>query len=141
MKIIAFISVMALISFVSLSGQTDKPDKRFNYQKYDTLIKKPLFRNPVIDDPDKKFDLQRGWIINPDSALIQKHFSLKPVITEEYRDILSAERFPGSERYYAKRPYISYPYEKSFVKTPDSSVKYYLIIKDPLTLRRIDRNP
>lgn len=44
------------------------------------------------------------------------------------------EYFPGSKRYYAKRSLNKdYSYYDSFVKEPDNSAKYYLIIKDPLT--------
>jgi hypothetical protein len=38
-------------------------------------------------------------------------------------------------RFYAKKPYMACPYEKSFIIKPDTTVKYYLIIKDPVSKR------
>lgn len=50
-----------------------------------------------------------------------RKFDTDPTLTEQY---------PGASRYYAKRPVFA-PYGK-FIIEPDTSVKYYLIIKDPL---------
>lgn len=46
------------------------------------------------------------------------------------KDSSLTEQYPGASRYYAKRPVYS-PYGK-FIIEPDTSVKYYLIIIDPL---------
>lgn len=45
-------------------------------------------------------------------------------------DSTLTEHYPGASRYYAKRPVYA-PYG-NFILEPDTSVKYYLIIKDPL---------
>jgi hypothetical protein len=50
-----------------------------------------------------------------------------------YREDSARRMFPGSSRYYAKRPLNESNYYDHFVKSPDASAKYYLIIKDPLT--------
>jgi hypothetical protein len=46
----------------------------------------------------------------------------------------SARMFPGSDRYYARRPELNpFQYKGSFVRTPHDSAKLYLIIKDPIS--------
>ncbi|HEX2926770.1 MAG TPA: hypothetical protein VHP38_11040 [Ruminiclostridium sp.] len=63
---------------------------------------------------------------------IRKSYPL--IIPREFRavtDTLSIDHFPGSSRYYAKHP--GFVPDPAFVKEPDKSAKYYLIIKDPLT--------
>jgi hypothetical protein len=133
MKTIAPILLFVCISSFSLYGQTDGPSKPFHNQKSDSIFIKPCFKNP-----NKNFDLYRDRILKPNSDLSQKRFHFEsPEIKNSY-DKLFAERFPGSEIFYAKRPYLIYSYEKSFVKKPDTTAKYYLIIKDPITHRRIN---
>jgi hypothetical protein len=45
-----------------------------------------------------------------------------------------AEEYPGSSIYYAKRPsLLQMPNEQYFIKKPDMTAKYYLIIIDPLS--------
>lgn len=71
-----------------------------------------------------------------------KDLELKVFPESKNRDLLSEyikkfdtdselkEQYPGASRYYAKRPvFSSYG---NFIAEPDTTVKYYLIIKDPL---------
>jgi hypothetical protein len=133
MKTIAIIMVLVCMSFLRLNGQIDRPNKRFQNLLPDSLITKPLFKYP-----ERNFDLYSDKIIRPNLDQSLKHYHIEsPEIKNSY-DKLLAERFPGSEKFYAKRPYLKYPYEKSFVKKPDTTVKYYLIIKDPILNRRIN---
>jgi len=129
MKTITILSLLVFISSFNLYGQIDGPNKRFHSQKSDSIFIKPFFENP-----NENFDLHHDRILKPN--LSQKRFHIEsPEIKNSY-DKLLAERFPGSETFYAKRPYLIYPYEKSFIKKPDTTAKYYLIIKDPITHRR-----
>jgi len=63
---------------------------------------------------------------------LKKQFSdsLKLKITPDTKN-----QFPGSSQFYKKWPPVKqyYSYEKSFIVKPDTSVKYFLMIKDPLT--------
>jgi hypothetical protein len=54
-------------------------------------------------------------------------------LLKHYREDSLNRTFPGSSRYYAKRPLNESGYYDHFVKSPDTSAKYYLIIKNPLT--------
>jgi hypothetical protein len=130
MKTNTLLSLLLLISSFSLYGQIDGSSKRFYSQKSDSIFTKPFLVNP-----NKNFDLRSDKIFKPD--LNQKHFHFEaPEIKNTY-DTLLAQRFPGSEKFYAKIPYLVYPYEKSFIKKPDTTAKYYLIIEDPFTQGRI----
>lgn len=52
---------------------------------------------------------------------------------QEFDNQQPGSEFPGSSRFYARRPYLHInPGSRNFIMKPDSSVKYYLIIKDPL---------
>lgn len=44
------------------------------------------------------------------------------------------EQYPGSSRYYAEIPYLKkiLSEDNAFVRKPDTSAKYYLIVKNPL---------
>lgn len=71
-----------------------------------------------------------------------KNLELKVFPGNKNRDLLSEyikkfdtdselkEQYPGASRYYAKIPVFS-PYG-NFIIEPDTTVKYFLIIKDPL---------
>jgi hypothetical protein len=131
MRTINLFSLLVFVSSFSLYGQIVGPNKRFYNQRSDSIFIKPLF-----EIPDFNFDLHGNIKLKP--YLNQKDFQLQyPEIRYSY-DKLLAERFPGSEKFYAKRPYLIYPYEKSFIKKPDTTVKYHLIIKEPVTSRRIN---
>lgn len=48
-------------------------------------------------------------------------------------DSIVAERYPGAERYYSRKPYLEeFTYRKSFIFEPDLHEKHFLIIKDPI---------
>jgi len=47
--------------------------------------------------------------------------------------IANAEEYPGSSIYYAKRPsQLQMTNEKFFIIKPDTTLKYYLVVKDPI---------
>jgi hypothetical protein len=64
-----------------------------------------------------------------DTALIRKHSYFQS--QEMERDRVAHEKYPGSERFYARRPFLP-GVPGRFNKKPDNTEKYYLIIKDPL---------
>ncbi len=132
-----FLFLVFAFSF-NLTGQTDRHSNRFNHQKSDTIFSTPFLNNPSFPIPDKKFDLYSDRIIKPDIDLIQKHFNIESPGIKLSNDTLSAERYPGSDRFYAKSPYLPYMYEKSFIKKPDTKAKYFLIIKDPISNKIIN---
>lgn len=116
MKTIILIVSALLSSSVILNGQDLKKQE-----------------NPPVDrelqDLLEKFDHKKGEFkaIVPDLK--------KPDLLDEFNkrfnpDSTLTEQFPGASRYYAKRPVLA-PYGK-FIIEPDTSVKYYLIIVDPL---------
>ena len=66
--------------------------------------------------------------LNPD-MIIQHQFGINHSQSYAY-----AEEYPGSSIYYAKRPLLlQMPNEKFFIIKPDTTAKYYLIIKDPIS--------
>jgi hypothetical protein len=127
MKPITFLSLLVFISSFSLYGQIDGPSKRFHSQKSDSVFIKPFF-----EKPNENFNLHHDRILKPD--LSQKRFRIESPGIKNSFDKLLAERFPGSEKFYAKRPYLIYPYEIPFIRKPDTTAKYYLIIKEPFSL-------
>lgn len=133
MKAIAPIIFMVLMSAFSIYGQTERPDRSLENQKQDT-VKRQAFRYPWGN-----FDIYRDRVPVPELKpdLDPKRFYHKsPRVVIPYGE-RPEERYPGSERFYAKRPFLFSPYRKPFVLKPDSTVKYYLIIKDPITHRVI----
>jgi hypothetical protein len=85
-----------------------------------------FFSFPVSSQSDKSKSKDRE--LRSDTIVLQKspETAIDTINPREY--------YPGSKRYYAKRPLNKrYSYYDSFVKEPDNSAKYYLIIKDPLT--------
>jgi hypothetical protein len=138
MKTIALLSLLVFTSPFILAGQTDRPFNRIKDLKHDTIIIKPFLKDPAFENPIFKFHKQDDGIIAPDSDLIEKNFRIESPGVKNYYDILSEEKFPGSGRYYAKRHYLVNPYEKSFIKKPGTTAKYYLIIKDPISNKRVN---
>jgi len=132
MKTSVFIIALICITSLRLNGQVDWPSKQFQDIFQDSKITKP-----IIKYPKNNHDLYSDKIIKPiwDQSLKHNHIEL-PEIKYSY-DKLLAERFPGSEIFYAKRPNLI-SIQKSFVKKPDTTAKYYLIIKDPILSRRIN---
>ena len=80
----------------------------------------------------------------PDHDLFHKRnsqrFDLIPEIIIQHHLIISrpqtyanAEEYPGSSIYYAKRPsQLQMTNEKFFIIKPDTTLKYYLVVKDPI---------
>jgi hypothetical protein len=138
MKTIALMIVCGVIFTINLTGQIDKKRNLLNDKKTDSLRIAPYFDDHTYGKLYKKFHLPDNIIINPDLDLGKKHFNIEsPAIKRSY-DKLAAEKFPGSDRFYAKRGYIFNPTEKSFIIKPDIKAKYYLIIKDPITNKIIN---
>jgi hypothetical protein len=133
MKTIALMIVCGVIFTINLTGQIDKNCNLFNDQKNDSIRIAPYFDDHTYGKLYKKFDLPDNIIINPDLDLGKKHFNIEPPTIKRSYDKLLAEKYPGSDRFYAKRGYIFNAADKSFVIKPDTTVKYYLIIKDPIT--------
>jgi hypothetical protein len=126
MKIRILLVFLMLVPAVIMSGQKELPEFRGN-QRHDTTLQ---------DRINRKSDLFRYKEIMP-------QFNLKPGKDFEQNNqrphSRGAEEYPGSSRYYAQKisPY-PFSYGESFIIKPDTSAKYYLIIKDPLqkTIRR-----
>jgi hypothetical protein len=122
------------LSTVSLFGQKEK----FNYIDSDTKgeILKTEPYNPYLKKPDinliRRFD--SPILRNLDRFRLYQDASTVNYDTVKCTsDIVEAEKFPGASRFYAKNPnLLSSPYEKSFILHPDTSIKSYLIIIDPI---------
>lgn len=119
----------------SLLGQIDK----FNY--IDSDIKKqffhiikpdsPRFSRPKLNVP-KNLDSPTKNNLNRFNLYLDSSFHDSCKV-RHYSDFVVAEKYPGSSRFYAKMPSLNLnTYGKSFIIKPDSSAKYYLIIKDPI---------
>jgi hypothetical protein len=135
MKTIALMIVCGVIFTINLAGQNDKNRNPFNNQKNDSLRIAPYFDDHTYSKLYKKFDLPDNITISPGWDLEKKHFNIESSTIKPSNDKLLAEKFPGSDRFYAKRGYVYNPADKSFIIIPDTTVKYYLIIKFPLNLR------
>lgn len=126
------------LSTVSLFGQKEK----FNYidndikgeilktEPYNPYLKKPAlnliprFDSPILRNLDRFSLYQEIPSVNYDTVKFTSDFA-------------EAEKFPGTSRFYAKNPnLLSSPYEKSFIIKPDTAIKSYLIIIDPVSLTR-----
>jgi hypothetical protein len=93
-----------------------------NFKQIDTTFKLIPNHDLFHKRNSQRFDL------NPD--IIIKH-QLEINHSQNYA---YAEEYPGSSIYYAKRPsLLQMPNEKFFIIKPDTTAKYYLIIKDPLS--------
>jgi hypothetical protein len=121
-----------LMITLTLAGQTNKSKYQFKEMKADTALS-----NSISDysqtSVNKKTDLFSKKKSDQNFNLGQKRYPPDRKINRPHADSLLAEEYPGSSRYYAKWPFKTPPtYEKSFIIKPDTSVKYYLIIKDPI---------
>lgn len=115
MKTIILILSAFLFSSLFLEAQDITQKKSFwDSTEFRDLIKKFNDKNQDL----KVFPEQKNRDLFSEYL---KRFNSDSALTEQY---------PGASRYYAKRPVFS-PYGK-FIVEPDTSVKYYLIIKDPL---------
>lgn len=105
----------ALLFSLLLNGQ-ENIEKKYTWDsiEFHELLKKfnDKEQELKVSPEQKNRDLLTEYL---------RKFDTDPTLTEQY---------PGASRYYAKRPVFA-PYGK-FIIEPDTSVKYYLIIKDPL---------
>ena len=142
MKTSILLVLFLLIIPGSLIGQTDKFKYKILDLKEDFSLSNDLHKNLQIDinlntinynDLPAKIKSQRPTVIKSHSlklsqdSLFRDHLKIR-----HYPDSVIAEEYPGSSRFYAKSYIKPYPYEKSFIIKPDTTVKYYLIIKDPI---------
>jgi hypothetical protein len=121
MKTTIFLGFIFLLINESLNGQINKFD----------FIDSPI--NPPRGMPDvilhKKYDIPTTK--NLDRFRFRDYLAIKPDSLKLYSDLSLVEEFPGSSRFYRKWPNLSSSsYEKSFLIKPDSTVKYFLLIKD-----------
>ena len=121
----------------SLLGQIDK----FNY--IDSDIRKqffpmrnikpdsPRFSRPKLNVP-KNLNNPTKNNLNRFNLYLDSSFNDSCTI-KRCSDFVVAEKYPGSSRFYAKMSSLNLnTYGKFFIINPDSSAKYYLIIKDPI---------
>ena len=113
MKTIILFVISILVSTSLINSQVP--------EKNDTL-------NKELQELQKKFNHEgREFRLVPNQkdrdmiSEFDKRFNNDSTLTEQY---------PGASRYFAKRPTFA-PYG-NFILEPDTSVKYFLIIKDPL---------
>lgn len=131
MKYFASVIFLVIISAFSLYGQTEESNRSLQDHGKDTIKRRP-FRYHKDD-----FGFYRDRVPVPEMRpdIDPKRFFHEPPTTVIPPGERPGEKYPGSERFYARRPFLFSPYRKPFILKPDSSVKYYLIIKDPLTHR------
>jgi hypothetical protein len=131
MKTLFSLLFLLCIASLNLSGQGDSIFKNHNRPFPDSIFSDKRF----FDLSDSLY-LHSQKVINPVPGISNRHFNIViPEIKDPYDKIMS-ERFPGSDRYYAKRPELISHDINSFNKKPDTTVKYYLIIRNPVTLSR-----
>ena len=126
----------------SLIGQTGKFKYKILDLKKDFPLSNDLNKNFQLDihlnafnynDLPAKIKSQKPTVIKSHStklsqdSLFRDHLKIR-----HYPDSVIVEEYPGSSKFYAKSYIKPYPYEKSFIIKPDTTVKYYLIIKDPI---------
>jgi hypothetical protein len=122
MKTTIFLGFILLLINESLNGQINK----FDY------IDSPIRPSRVMPDVilHKEYDISTTK--NLDRFRFHDYLSIKPDTLKLYSDLSAVEEFPGSSRFYRKWTNLSTSiYEKSFIIKPDTTVKYFLIIKDP----------
>jgi hypothetical protein len=131
-------TIFLMFLLILISGSIHSQDYNLNYidsetkvelfkiEPYSPYLKKPdLTLIPRYDSPIlKNYDGFRLHQETPSVNFDTVKFS---------SDFAEAEKFPGASRFYAKNPnLLSSPYEKSFILKPDTSIKSYLIIIDPV---------
>jgi hypothetical protein len=129
--------ILLMFSFVLMTGSIFGQKSNFEYIQSD--VKGDLLKTKPYDPHSKKPDNYLLPKFNSPTALklyrsrlYQGGATTKLDTAEPYLDFGVAEKFPGSSKFYAKNPsLISSPYEKSFVLSPDTSAKHYLIIMNP----------
>jgi hypothetical protein len=112
--------------FLSICGSLNGQIKKFDF--IDSPIR-PLRKTPD-DILHKRYELP--IIKYPDRFKFHDFLAIKPESLKLYSDLIVTEEYPGSSQYFAKSPNLSSsPYENTFFIKPDSTLKLFLIIKDP----------
>ena len=134
-------TLLLIISVIFICGSLTGQTRKFNYidskipRIYYPLNEQQKYRNPGIDT-NKKFyrnydlliDIPSGSVMQRDTA---QNKSMPHLVSP---DSIAGKMFPGSSVFYGKKRFLHpYSYEKSFIVRPDTTVKYYLIIKNPIT--------
>lgn len=112
MKTIILSVILALSTTLAINAQESKSEKN------NELLNK-RYKQEFPDQLTRKIITQREL-----DSLISLY--------NQRRD--GREQYPGSSRYYAEIPYLKkiLSEDNAFVKRPDTSAKYYLIVKNPL---------
>ena len=128
-------TILMVFSLILFTGTLLGQKSKFNY------IDTPVFPEMRMDTSS----LRRHYIRVPRDIEIpaiknhpEFHFDRDSVLNDDIKmrkfdNIVIAEEFPGSSRYYGN-PFniMPDPYGKLRIIKPDKSAKYYLIIKDPI---------
>jgi len=136
MKIYNLLPAVLFIFSVPLTGQSGqnfpgyKEQEKIDIAPEGIIAVLPIDMNCNIINPDTFVDT-----IIPPSGGSANVRSFRDFTIAEEREI-----YPGAQRFYSKHRRMPSPYEKSFLikPGPDPYSKYYLIIKDPITHRRIN---
>ncbi|HLN56195.1 MAG TPA: hypothetical protein VK207_09395 [Bacteroidales bacterium] len=121
MKTIIFFVFSLFLIPVAATAQKN-PEYKSNEKELRDLFEK-------YNSQDTLFRLVPELKIPSIPELFNKKYALK--VPDEYSTL--TQQYPGASRYYAKSKVAGDTFhEKSFVKEPDTTAKYYLIIKDPL---------
>jgi hypothetical protein len=140
MKAIVFLSFSLFFIFGTLTGQTEKfkdPDG-LTYKHIEPFPKPDL---PQLGKPD--FNMHRNYelppLIAPDGiSKFHNYYSLNHDSIVVQSESPLYDEFPGASVYYAKKPdFNSGQYDNYFIIKPETTVKYYLIVKDPTPARAI----
>jgi hypothetical protein len=136
--------LLTLIFLIQITGSI--PGQTNSNSLPDTLLKRDF---PFSDNKFPDRHLSQEFHSNADLFsdkkskskfnLNRENFQRELEKTRHLPDIENDGEYPGSSRYYGNLPYlVPGSGENSFIKIPDASAKYYLIIKDPVrhTIRR-----
>jgi len=131
-NLLLLITLLIAGSLNGQAGRNELPEREINRSLNPSTDLYPFQEN------DTSFTLRRNFDLHIDR--LQELYSKQKNLLQDSIQIListksrSEEMYPGSSVFYAKKPLPHpYGYEKSFILKPDTSVKYYLIIKDPIT--------
>jgi len=142
MKIIylSFIILLLLPAFVTGQDSLHKPGcndlRNHNISPGDIIGDFPVDRENLIDRDFFSDSILTRKSGNGYDDLIKRFPDGR--LCPRFRVAEDLEVYPGAPRFYSKHPMMPSPYEKSFIIKPDRSAKYYLIVKDPVTHRRIN---
>ena len=140
MKTKSLLVISILLICISGNAQTGRYKYQFRNQITDSVHSGPSGDYGLIYDFLRKAekDLSGQQKVNPEFDLTPKHIQSDTIIRRRNYSAHVIEEYPGSSKFYAKRGFgKNYIFEKSFIKKPDTTVKYYLIIEDPISHRII----